>query len=115
MNNYEGFIGVLIIIVGIVSVGSMFSSCLFADTQRHNAETEARVWVHEMFPDVPEEQVHISCQAQDTDQNGYVTCSSRVADERLSLECYAYVFMNIGGNTCREMIPVRAYGAGRSR
>lgn len=108
-----------IFVVGVTSLimflgfGALFSGCMtglfFADEQRRNAEEEARVWASEMYPDATEGDVHVVCQGDDSDGNGYVTCSARIGDERVPLECYAYVWMNVGGNTCREVIPVRAY------
>jgi Tfp pilus assembly protein PilV len=101
------------ILMVILIVFGRVSGCMFADTQRTNAVTEAHQWVHEMYPEVRSENVHIVCQGQDTDGNGYVTCSARVGEEHLNLECYAYVAMNIGDNTCREVTILQGGRPGR--
>jgi len=108
MTVVELMIVVIILAMILAVVGFGLRSCLFAPEVRANASEEAHTWVHEMYPEVPADQVHIVCQGTDTDGNGYVTCSARVGEEHLSLECYAYVAVNPGENTCREISLLRA-------
>lgn len=109
----EVMIAIAILCLLLVVVSAVFRGCLFADTQRENADAAARTWVAEMYPEVPADGVHIICQGTDNDGNGYVTCSARVGEEHLSLECYAYVVLNPGDNTCREVSLMRQPGTRR--
>lgn len=116
-----GFGGVFIVIWAVMFFGILGLFCLAvvsnvamyigADTVRVHAEDEARIWVSNMYPTVADPR--ISCQALDTDNNGYVTCTANLDGEHVNIECYAWLFVNPGGSDCREIMPVRVYTAPR--
>lgn len=111
---FLALVALFIACVSVLVFGTIFVSCLgnvvWADDQRQHAEAEALSWISDMYPE--ETAPHVVCQGQDTDRNGYVTCSARLSDDtHLNLECYAWIMWNPGHNTCREIIPVRGYSS----
>lgn len=103
----KGFAVLVFLLVLVVGPAMMFRGCLFSDTIQANAEHSAHTWIGEMFPEAQD--VHIVCQGTDSDGNGYVTCSARIDNERLNIECYDYVAFDFG-NTCRETTIIQGTG-----
>ena len=103
----------MIALVFLFIAGSLVTNCMFAGNIRRNAEGLANEWIAELYPEVQATDIHVSCQAADSDHNGYVTCSVRIAEERLNLECVAYTLVNPGNSTCREVVPMRSMGSRR--
>lgn len=103
------FFGILGVFV--LTIASNMAMYVGADTVREHAEVEARDWTAAMYPEA--DSITTSCQALDTDGNGYVTCTVLAGGEHLNLECYAWLWMNPGGSDCREIMPVRVYTSPR--
>jgi hypothetical protein len=75
-------------LLGVVALACefLYNQSTAPERQDH-AVAEAREWTQVMYPEVPAEQVHVSCQGTDSDHNGYVFCSVRAGDTRIKLEC----------------------------
>jgi hypothetical protein len=86
----------LVFIVGVAAVGGF--PFLTASLRKSNAEGLAIEWAKAMFPGTSPTAI---CQGMDTDGDSYVSCTVRVSDQRIPLDCYSYTSFAFG-NTCRE-------------
>lgn len=87
--------------------------CLFpyatASTTHENATNLAQVWVSEVFTAEEAATSRVACQATDSDDNGYISCTLNIErngeDQLIPIECNSYVFFNLG-DTCRPLVPL---------
>lgn len=78
-----------------------------------NAEKLAESYANRLYPDLKGR--FATCQATDTDRNGYVSCTLRIVrgdgeEELIPLECNSYLFLNFG-DTCRPVSALRGPGS----
>lgn len=66
----------------------MMAGCV----SQHAGDDDAKYFLKTFYPKASE--VTVQCQKYDTDRNGYVTCTAKVDDKILSLECPVNV--NVG-------------------
>jgi hypothetical protein len=96
----------VIFIIGVI--GILAWPFMTADTRHTNAQELARQWVSEMFTPAEAATARVSCQAIDSDHNGYVSCTLNIVreghTELVPIECNSYVVMNVG-DTCRPLVP----------
>lgn len=83
------------LIAGVVVASYPF---LTAELRRSNAEDLALEWAEAMYP---KQTAGAICQGLDTDNDGYVSCTVKVGETRIPLDCYSYLSFAFG-NTCRE-------------
>jgi len=86
----------IIFIAGVAALGSY--PFVTAAARKHNAEGLAIEWAAAMFPGKGASAI---CQGLDTDGDSYVSCTLRVGESRIPLDCYSYLSFAFG-NTCRE-------------
>lgn len=87
------------IVVGGLIVGDLAYESSASTTRRENAITEAREWATTMYPN--EHIVTVVCQGQDTNSDGYVSCTVRIGtNDPMPIECASYVLLNYN-NGCR--------------
>lgn len=99
------FVVTLLAVVG--GVGWALVAPVFSSNVRENATVQARTWVREMYPE--SRSTAVSCQGSDTDHNGYVSCTIRVADQHpTQIECASYVWFdwNRGCRVPRFTVPM---------
>jgi hypothetical protein len=81
------FIGFFIFSVFVLLFSYSFMDCKMQSQgvyERH-AREQAVIWTNEMYPNA---ESHIVCQNQDTDTNGYISCTVRVGNnEPIPIEC----------------------------
>lgn len=63
----------------------LFTLLLAACIERHEGTADARQWLTTFYPKAKE--VIVQCQEYDTDRNGYASCTAKVDDKMLAIEC----------------------------
>jgi len=101
----ELLIVMVVIFIFAAAIGGGFSSCAYADEARARADHDAVMHIRTLHPSWTE--VHSTCQATDSDGDGYVTCSiaaknSAGAEVEEPLECRHSVFFDYSRG-CRPM------------
>lgn len=96
-------------ITALVFVGApLWTYATAATTHRHAVEL-GNLWVSEIFTPEEAATARLSCQASDSDSNGYVSCTLNITrngeSQLVPIECNSYVFMNVG-DTCRPLVPL---------
>ena len=103
----------LILLLFLLIGGSWAWQAMTASTRHAHANELAEQWIDEVFPAEEARTAHASCQATDSDGNGYVSCTlnmTRNGEEQLiPIECHAYVMVNFG-DTCRPLVPLTMGG-----
>lgn len=98
-----------IIVLALVFGGTFLWNAATADVTHEHANELAHQWVHEVFPADEARTAHVSCQATDSDGNGYVSCTLNIErngeEQLIPIECHAYVAVN-WGDTCRPLVPL---------
>ena len=79
----------MVSMVSLIAGSMVSSSCHNRSLERsgqyqRRATEEANSWANEMYPGQP---ARVSCQNSDSDYNGYVSCTVRVENETLPIEC----------------------------
>jgi hypothetical protein len=101
------FLGLLIILAAIVA-GYFYSIVWMKDFRAARAEASGTEFISKVYTDYSV--VGKNCQGEDTDDNGYVTCSFRVKnleniERTVRLECPTIV-KGIFGSSCKEGISI---------
>jgi hypothetical protein len=115
MNSPIGLFVAAAIVMLALAIGSYAWQAETASTVQHNADDLAHRWVNAMYPAEEARTARVTCQATDSDDNGYVSCTLMITHEHeeqlIPIECHAYVALN-WGDTCRPLVP---YGMGGRR
>lgn len=113
MNAPVSLFAVGVVLIILVAVGGYAWRAETASTVQSNANELAHQWVAAMYPPEEAAAARVTCQATDSDGNGYVSCTLMITHEHeerlIPIECHAYVAVN-WGDTCRPLVP---YGVGR--
>jgi Na+-translocating ferredoxin:NAD+ oxidoreductase RnfG subunit len=101
---------IMLVVLALLALAlSWLWQAMTASTTHQHANELAEQWIHEVFPPEEARTAHVSCQATDSDDNGYVSCTlnmTRNGEEQLiPIECHAYVMVNFG-DTCRPLVPL---------
>lgn len=101
------FIGFLVLI-GIIIAGYFYSIVWMKDFRAARAEASGAEFIAKVYTDYSV--AGKNCQGEDTDDNGYVTCSFRVknienVERTVRLECPTIV-KGIFGSSCKEGISI---------
>lgn len=115
MDDFGGFGGPRLTVGGLLVVAVLLFVAVMAwnagtasTTHEHAGELAAR-WVHESFTPEEARTARVSCQATDSDHNGYVSCTLNITrngeEQLIPIECNAYVVLNYG-DTCRPLVPL---------
>jgi len=98
---------VLIFIVFVA--GSLAWPFLTADTTHRHANELADQWIREIFTPAEVATAQVNCQATDSDDNGYVSCTLNIVrngeSQLIPIECRAYLVTNLG-DSCRPLVPL---------
>lgn len=90
-NNMGKIIGVMAVLVVLALVGGMLTTVTGAD--QNAAKDNADKWAKELGAEV----VGISCAKNDSDGDGYVSCTVRTKDNNIQqIECAKLITFNTG-------------------
>jgi len=101
--------GAMAVIVALIFVVPLVWNASTASTMHENADELATQWVQDIFPPEEARSARTSCQATDSDNNGYISCTLNITrngeEQLIPIECHAYVLLNYG-DTCRPLVPL---------
>lgn len=86
---FKVMVSMMVGLVLFAAINIIANSCHNRSLERsgqyqRRATEEANSWANEMYPGQPS---RVSCQNSDSDYNGYVSCTVRVQNETLPIEC----------------------------
>ncbi len=100
---------VLVVLCVVIFGGSFAWNAMTASTVHQHANELAEEWVGEVFPPAEARSARVTCQATDSDGNGYVSCTLNIErngeEQLIPIECHAYLVANFG-DTCRPLVPL---------
>lgn len=95
--------GALVFTTGFVLLAGLAAAVPYYNVikRQSNAEGLALEWAAKIYPG---EKATSICQGTDSDGDGYVSCTVKVGQDRVPLDCHSYLYLALG-NTCREQMP----------
>lgn len=108
----KGFAFAIVLAIVATIAGAVLYPACTGSTRRTNAEKQAQEYAQQLYPGLPSSVV---CQAQDTDSNGYLSCTLRAGTQVVPIECADYYMLdwNHGCRPARAVIQTTQNGGGQ--